>query len=264
MSAEMKDLIQEVISKWPSPDRPLAGRDLGSAERARDFGGAADPSGALRRGIRRLMRRAAEPGPAEVRRRTVRNTAIEASTFLPDWKDRSHEAREAVLGDAILYRATLAARRPMPRDNRRVFAYFDVSGSVADEVPSVAAALEPWCRRGLCRIHVFSTAVAPASVRDLAARRFSSTGGTDIDCVLEHALSLPRARRPRSIVILTDGYTGRPHPSLAARFRASGIRLYVGLFGGVAGNSQTADLSSLATQLDNLTFTHCDPRPATI
>ena len=252
MSAEMRDLIHEVISKWPSPDRPLAGRDLGAAERKRDFGdGKADA--ALRRGVRRLMHHAAEPGPTEVRRRAVRETAVESATFLPDWRDRSHEAREAVLGDAILYRTTLAARRPTSRDNRRVFAYFDVSGSVAAEVPSVAAALEPWCRRRLCRVHVFSTTVAPASVRDLAVRRFSSTGGTSIDCVLEHALSLPRARRPRSIVVFTDGYTGRPHPSLAARFRSSGMRLYVGLFGGVAGNSQTAALSSLATRMDPLT-----------
>ena len=42
------------------------------------------------------------------------------------------------------------------------FVYFDVSGSVAEEVPSVAQTLLPYCRSGLCTVHVFSTVVHPA------------------------------------------------------------------------------------------------------
>ena len=191
ISQEMKDLIHKIISKWPSPDRPLQGQDLGAEECERGFDADADPTIRLRRGIRRLMRRAAIPGKKEVSRRSVREMVCETATFLPDWHDRSHEAREIAFGDVLIYRTTTRLQRQSSRDNRQAFVYFDVSGSVAEEVPSVAQTLLPYCRGGLCTVHVFSTVVHPASARDLAARKFSSTGGTDIDCVLKHVLELP-------------------------------------------------------------------------
>lgn len=248
MSSGMKDLLHEIISKWPSPDRPLAGRDLGAAERPHDFDTASDPAAALRRGLRRLMRRAALPGLREMRRRAVHEVVCEADTFLPEGRDRTHAAREAVLGvgGALVYRSSLRARHPVMSDNRQAYVYFDVSGSVADQVPSVAQALLPYCRKGLCTVHVFSTVVRPASAHDLAARKFSSTGGTDIDCVLRHALGLPPRRRPRAVVVVTDGFTGCPNAGLAARFRAAGMRLFVGLVKTDPGYDQEADLSSIA------------------
>lgn len=248
MPPGMKDLLHEIISKWPSPDRPLAGRDLGAAERPHDFDTASDPADALRRGLRRLMRRAAQPGLREMRRRAVREVLCEADTFLPEGRDRTHAAREAVLGvgEALVYRSSLLVRHPVMSGNRRAFVYFDVSGSVADRVPSVAQALVPYCRKGLCTVHVFSTVVRPASARDLAARKFPSTGGTDIDCVLRHVLDLPPRRRPRAVVVVTDGFTGRPNAGLAARFRAAGMRLFVGLVGTDAAFSAENDLAALA------------------
>lgn len=248
MSSGMKDLLHEIISKWPSPDRPLAGRDLGAAERPHDFDTASDPAAALRRGLRRLMRRAALPGLREMRRRAVHEVVCEADTFLPEGRDRTHAAREAVLGvgGALVYRSSLRARHPVMSDNRQAYVYFDVSGSVADQVPSVAQALLPYCRKGLCTVHVFSTVVRPASAHDLAARKFSSTGGTDIDCVLRHALGLPPRRRPRAVVVVTDGFTGCPNAGLAARFRAAGMRLFVGFVKTDPGYDQEADLSSIA------------------
>ena len=252
ISQEMKDLIHEIISKWPSPDRPLQGQDLGAEERERRFGAEVDPADRLRLGIRRLMRRAAMPGKNEVRRRSVRAMVCETATFLPDWHDRSHEAREVAFGDALIYRTTASLRRPSIRDNRQAFVYFDVSGSVAEQVPSVAQALLPYCRGGLCAVHVFSTVVHPASARDLAARRFSSTGGTDIDCVLRHVLELPPRKRPRSAVVITDGFTGKPHAALAERFRAAGMRLFVGLVKSNAACNQESDLSSIADKFEKL------------
>ena len=252
MSVEMKDLIHEIISKWPSPDRPLQGRDLGSSERERNFDAKADPCLALRRGIRRLMRRAALSGQNEMRHRAVREMCCETATFLPDWRDRSHEAREAALGDALIYRAVTKVRRPSSRDNRRAFVYFDVSGSVADEVPSVATALLPYCRRGLCTVHVFSTVVHPTTARNLAERKFVSTGGTDINCVLRHVLDLPARKRPRSVVVVTDGYTGSPNNVLAANFRTAGMRLYVGLVKSDPQYNPESNLSSITEQFIRL------------
>ena len=252
ISPEMKDLIHKIISKWPSPDRPLQGQDLGAEERERRFGAEADPADRLRLGIRRLMRRAAMPGKNEVRRRSVREMTCDTTTFLPDWHDRSHEAREVAFGDALIYRTAASLRRPSIRDNRQAFVYFDVSGSVADEVPSVAHTLLPHCRVGLCTVHVFSTVVRPASASDLAARKFSSTGGTDINCVLRHVLDLPPGKRPRAAVVITDGFTGKPHAALAERFRAAGMRLFVGLVKSNAACNQESDLSSIADKFIKL------------
>lgn len=252
ISQEMKDLIHKIISKWPSPDRPLLGQDLGAEECERGFDAETDPSTRLRRGIRRLMRRAAIPGKKEVRRRSVREMVCETATFLPDWHDRSHEAREVAFGDALIYSTTTRLQRPSSRDNRQAFVYFDVSGSVAEEVPSVAQTLLPYCRGGLCTVHVFSTVVHPASARDLAARKFSSTGGTDIDCVLKHVLELPPRKRPRAAVVVTDGFTGKPDAAFAERFHAAGMRLLVGLVKTDPGYNQEADLSSIADKFVKL------------
>ena len=252
VSQDMKDLIHRIISKWPSPDRPLQGQDLGAAERERGFDADADPTASLRSGIRRLMRRAAIPGKKEFCRRSVREMACETATFLPDWHDRSHEAREVAFGDALIYSTTTRLQRPFCRDNRQTFVYFDVSGSVAEEVPSVAQALLPYCRSGLCMVHVFSTVVHPASARDLAARKFSSTGGTDIDCVLRHVLELRPRKRPRAVVVVTDGFTGKPDAALAERFHAAGMRLFVGLVKSDPGNKQESDLSSIADKFIKL------------
>ena len=252
MSAEMKDLIQKIISKWPSPDRPLQGQDLGSEERERGFDADADPTNRLHRGIRRLMHRAAIPGKKEVCRRSIRETVCETTTFLPDWHDRSHEARKIAFGDALIYNTSVRLQRPSSLDNRQAFVYFDVSGSVAEQVPSVAQALLPYCRSGLCTVHVFSTVVHPASARDLAARKFSSTGGTDIDCVLKHVLELPPRKRPRAAVVVTDGFTGKPDAALAERFHAAGMRLFVGLVKSNAAFNQESDLSFIADKFIKL------------
>ena len=249
MSSEMKSLIEAVTAKWPHPPRSFGGRGAGSQEKRQDFGVAGRPGETLRRGVARLMRRASLPDPREVRAAAVRCQSVETATFLPEWRDRTHPARELALGDALLYRGTCAVSRRTCRDDRQAFVYFDVSGSVANDVPSVAAALLPHCRRGRCRVHVFSTVVRPASVRDLAANRFETTGGTSIDCVMEHVLALPPRRRPHSVVVITDGDTGKPKAEDAARFRAAGMRLYVGLVGSYQSRS---DLASLATEFIEL------------
>ena len=250
VSPELRDLLHEIISKWPSPDRPLAGRDLGSGERVREFAGGPPPGEALRRGLRRLMRRATLPGPAERRRRSVREIQTETSTFLPVWTDRSHEARTLALGDALLYKGQTRWRRPVLRDMLRTCVFLDVSGSVAEEVPVLARVLEPYCRRGLCEVNVFSTTAHPVTLCDLVAKKFPSTGGTEINCVLKAVLERPRARRPQSVVILTDGFTGRPNATLASRFLASGIHMHVGLVG---QDTDAADLSTLAASVVSLT-----------
>ena len=91
------------------------------------------------------------------------------------------------------------------------------------------AKAKPHLRRGRCRVHVFSTVVRAADVHDLAAHRFDSTGGTDIDCVLRHVLDLPPRKRPRAAVIITDGFTERQTRRLPPSFARRGCASSSGL-----------------------------------
>ena len=58
-------------------------------------------------------------------------------------------------------------------------------------------------------IHLFSTKVKTVPLAALREGARVTTGGTDINCVLEHAL----AARPSRVLVLTDGYVGQPGPS---------------------------------------------------
>jgi hypothetical protein len=44
-----------------------------------------------------------------------------------------------------------------------------------------------------------------------------NTLGTDVNAVLEHVTGIPAGRRPKVILIATDGYVGRGRSDLIAR-----------------------------------------------
>jgi hypothetical protein len=64
---------------------------------------------------------------------------------------------------------------------------------------------EPF-RRGELKIFAFSTVVSELKGHDLSKAPMRNTWGTDINTVLEHATSIPAKRRPKVILIATDGY----------------------------------------------------------
>ena len=58
------------------------------------------------------------------------------------------------------------------------------------------------------------------------------------------------------MVVVTDGYVGRPNAALAAKFRAAGMRFYVGLVKSDSSLDPELDLSSLAHQFVKLFNRH--------
>jgi len=86
----------------------------------------------------------------------------------------------------------------------------------------------------------------PLPLAALRAGKLQTTGGTGIDCVLEHALA---DRRVGRALVLTDGYTGMPRDDLARRVRERGLRLAVVL---PAESAWTKDLAGIATTLTML------------
>jgi hypothetical protein len=52
---------------------------------------------------------------------------------------------------------------------------------------------------------------------DLSKAPTQNTWGTDINAVLEHVTAISASRRPKVILIVTDGYVGRGRADLIAK-----------------------------------------------
>jgi len=126
--------------------------------------------------------------------------------------------------------------------------YIDVSGSMDDCLPWLVEAMAPLHQKGLCRLYAFSTVVDEVSRGDIRRQRIKNTFGTDINCVYRHLLTLPKARSPRKVVVLTDGCTGNPESGLAKAWQERKVDLYVGL----VGENWACDLRPYAKRMENL------------
>ena len=128
----------------------------------------------------------------------------------------------------MLFASTVLERRP-ERTAARV--YVDVSGSMSELLPRLHAALVALRRLLAAEVFAFSGDVAPTSLADFVAGRVRSTGGTSIDPVLEHASDLSACAGASTALLLTDGFFADPRPEIAARLRARGVALHVGVLG---------------------------------
>jgi uncharacterized protein with von Willebrand factor type A (vWA) domain len=147
-------------------------------------------------------------GPAVYRRRlSARERTIE--TVIPDARDRRVTALRSFYGhNPLVYRSELNDIRPRPLRVPVVHLYLDVSGSMSACLPHLTAVCREPFRRGELAIFAFSTVVSNLKGTDLTKVAIRNTGGTDINAVLEHFGRIPKKRRPRVILIATDGYVG--------------------------------------------------------
>lgn len=123
--------------------------------------------------------------------------------------------------------------------------YVDVSGSFDRYLARVCGLLLALSDEVGRVVHQFSNRVADATLDELARGVKRTTGGTDFDCVFEHAAE----RRHRRIVVVTDGIGGL-NAGLADAFRASGASLYLVLLGGDVGMARVwSPLPALARGL---------------
>lgn len=86
-------------------------------------------------------------------------------------------------------------------DDRRVHVYIDVSGSTRRAWRYVYGLVLRLKSEIGEPVYLFSNRVVPVKHEDLATGAVRTTGGTDFDCVVEHAL----ASRFRRILVVTDG-----------------------------------------------------------
>lgn len=240
------DIVRRIVGSWPPPPFPLTGRDAGGE--VRDWQSAFAPVPAdARRAFARVLRTALGPLAGSLERRTrALDREATVTGVLPSASDRLRPARTLLGLPPTLWQE----RRPQPGRARlpvgRAHVYIDVSGSMQQLLPQLAALLLPYVASRQAELFQFSTAVVPLTLAALRAGALRTTGGTGIDCVLEHALGNRRLTRA---LVLTDGYTGTPRADLAEQIRARGLRLSVVL---PAESAWTKDLAGIATSLTTL------------
>ncbi|MBZ0289832.1 MAG: hypothetical protein K8I30_19575, partial [Anaerolineae bacterium] len=80
--------------------------------------------------------------------------------------------------------------------------------------------------------------------------QLQTTGGTDINCVLEHVMAVEPVIY--KALLLTDGATGIPNDELVERARQQNLRLYVVLPAESAYEEDLRDIAALITVLPPL------------
>lgn len=123
-------------------------------------------------------------------------------------------------------------------DEQRAHLYIDVSGSVHAWIGRLYGLVLALGDEIGSPVHLFSNQVLDLTLEDLARGRVKTTGGTDFDCVVFHAL----AQGYRRIVVVSVGL-GDLEPANAEAFRASGASLFLVLMG--MGLRMVGDFSPL-------------------
>jgi hypothetical protein len=207
----LTEVVRRIVEGWPPPPFRISGRDEGKEGADYFLSKTEQPGAAFQRAFAQVLRRCGVNcgrGPAVYRRRlSARERTIE--TVIPDARDRRVTALRAFFGHSpLVYRSSLNEIRPRPLRVPVVHLYLDVSGSMSDCLPYLTAVCREPFHRGELAIFAFSTVVSDLKGADLAKVAIRNTGGTDINAVLGHLGRIPRSKRPRVILIATDGYVG--------------------------------------------------------
>jgi hypothetical protein len=110
--------------------------------------------------------------------------------------------------------------------------------------------LTPYVSSGKANIYQFSTDVEYLPLRDLRKGLLRSTGGTQIDCVMKHMEE--HSETLHGTLILTDGYTGAPHPTHIRQLRGNGTKVHLVLPAESPYRDDLAMISSSITVLPPL------------
>jgi predicted metal-dependent peptidase len=89
------------------------------------------------------------------------------------------------------------------KKNLGIAVYVDVSGSMSGILPKVAGIIYS-LRKNIKKVFQFSNQIAETSIEELGRGVIRSTGGTDFDCIIEHAVD----KGYEKIIIFGDGWAG--------------------------------------------------------
>lgn len=214
---ELAEALGDIARRWPSHDGSGIGRSLDGAL-AHDRVAAASAGARVLAVLRRaLLGAGTVPGGP----RAPEPTTLEVPQALPTARDRRAQVLRAAGAEPLLYLRPVTVTRVSVA--RRASVYFDVSGSMDPFLPHLYGALRALRPYLAPQVHLFSTVVETVGLADIVNGVRVTTGGTEIACVLTHAL----AKGARKVLLLTDGYVGTPSPGLLRRVLAARLEFRV-------------------------------------
>ena len=243
-SAFLKDAMGRVAKKWP-----MDVSDFGHPGK----GGVMNPwhlnpdsaTQEIRRAFSRLLKRALGRELGDYRRKErLPIPGITGMGVLPNPRDRLNPARRQLGMPGTLWSQPGEVKARVPEHHVKAHVYLDVSGSMAGVLPYLLGLLTPYLAQGKARIYQFSTMIDELSLDNLKKGVVNSTRGTQIYCVTEHMLE-HKAHLQR-VIILTDGYTGRPQYDHIHQLQEHGMKIHVVLPG---ESPYERDLQEIATSV---------------
>jgi len=213
----LSGIVRGIVEGWPPPPFRISGRDEGKHPATYFLEKEERPGVDFQNGFKQVLRKCgiwAGRGPAVYQsKKSLCAQLIE--TVVPDARDRRVTALRSLTGQSpLIYRSEITQNRLRPLRVPIVHLYLDVSGSMDKCLPYLTAVCKEPFRRGELKIFAFSTVVSEVSGTDLSKVPISNSGGTDINCVLNHVTQIPKVRRPRVILLATDGYVGKASQKL--------------------------------------------------
>lgn len=192
-----------------------------------------------------ILRRCLNPQAGGQKRKAKREIkGISGISVLPNPRDRTAPAKRTLGAPTTLWNQPGTVKARIPDVPSKAYVYLDVSGSMREILPHLLGLITPYVVRGLADVFQFSTVIRPLPMNDLKGGKVRTSGGTNINCVLEHLLNAkPKIRK---MLVLTDGYTGYPDDQFAEQAKAEGVRVHIVL---PAEDSSTEQLDSIATTM---------------
>ena len=198
--------------------------------------------------MRRLLEKAMplqENGPLSTK--AFANYIYDGKGVIPNFKDRTALARISLGITPLLYKKNFSMNRYCDAPSEKTIVYLDVSGSVTQDIGKLFYLLRAPYQRKQCDLYTFSTEVNEITYADFKKGLYSTTYGTSVDCVMEHYFSLPKRKRGRKILILTDGFTGEIEEKYKKLLKEERVSLYCGFFGEFGLDDLKEDLTYYET-----------------
>ncbi|MCB9451570.1 MAG: VWA domain-containing protein [Anaerolineaceae bacterium] len=229
------------------PPLPLGGRGQGGRDGERQV--QIDPTTEqVRRVFSNVLRRCLGPRRGKHRRRVKSLVpGIGGASVLPNPRDRLAPARRCLGVPNTIWNQPGKVKARVPETPAKAHVYLDVSGSMGRVLPHLLSLITPYVVGGQAEVYQFSTRVRDLSLADLRQGKVRTTGGTNINCVLQHIVETET--RLNRVLILTDGAVGAPHYDLVEQVRARNMRICVVMPAEAAWEDDLRDLANLMVTL---------------
>lgn len=238
----MKDIMKRVVKRWPkSPIRgSKQGGKGGEPELLQsDVERAAERA---RRKFAEVLRRSLNAGTGKQRRKAKQDiTGMSGTSVIPNARDRLASAKRSLGAPSTLWSQPGKTRARVPDVPGKAYIYLDVSGSMSQVLPYLMGLLVPYVVNAQAEVFQFSTMIQPMPFENLKTGQVRTTGGTNINCVMQHLLA--DESRVRKALVLTDGYTGYPTEEDVRLTQENNIVVHVVL---PADEHDTQQLQSIA------------------